>query len=190
MPDPLTLSLWIRGFREETLPDCFEKVLRAFPFSRLRPGLSALRVYAIEFVEPAVFEHLLTAEAAVEDVLELAAEFRNPDCAYVVEGWWDLWQYTGDWQLTPARVSISCYGPDFENELGDNFRLELGPDTLFLPDPAIPDGVRKVHSNLQSVVRLAGDLAAVLPVARRRLWSESGENFAERLDEAVSEDRF
>ncbi len=187
MPDQLNLSLWLRGFDADAMLGHFEALLRRFPFSALRPGLSAFRVYALEFTEPALFEQLLGSDATPEDVLELAREFHNPDCAYLVEGWWDLWQYRADWELKPARVSLTCFGPDFENDVGDHLRLELGADVDFLPRPEIPLSGRRMQSNLQSVVRLAKELKEVLPIERRRLWTDSGESFAARLDEAVSD---
>jgi hypothetical protein len=45
-----------------------------------------------------------------------------------------------------------------------------------------------VHSNLQGLVRLARELTSALPLERRRrLWTESGEGFAARLDQAMAE---
>ncbi len=185
MPDPIYLSLWLRDFDAHTMLQHFEVLLGRFPFSRLRPGIAGLRIYALEFTEPALFEQLFGAEAAPEDVIELAAEFRNPDCAYVVEGWWDLWQYREDWELAPGRVSLTCFGPEFERDEGEHILLDLGPDSIYLPRPDLPQSTRRMESNLQSVVRLARELETVLPVERRRLWTESGESLLECLDEAL-----
>jgi hypothetical protein len=48
MPERLYLSLWIRGFEGRNMLRHFGAMLRQFPFSRLRPGLDTLRVYALE----------------------------------------------------------------------------------------------------------------------------------------------
>ena len=44
------------------------------------------------------------------------------------------------------------------------------------------------QSNLRGLLRLAHELEGALPVEKRRLWSESGENFAARLEGAVGEE--
>lgn len=187
MPDRLYLSLWLRSFTERTMLRHFEELLRTFPFSRLQPGISQLRVYALEFAEPPLFEEAFTAETGPEVVLELAREFHNPDCAYLVDGWWDLWRFSGSWELAPARVSLLCLGPDFDNEEGDHLRIDFGPDAGFLPQPEVPGSARKLQSNLRGLLRLVKEIEQSLPVERRTLWSESGANFAERLGAAIGE---
>jgi hypothetical protein len=183
MPDQVCLSLWLRGFNQKTMFDRFRELLHAFPFSNLRPGIGALRVYAIEFTEPGLSEQMFAHEVDPDTVMEFVQEFQEPDCAYLVEGWWDLWRYDGGWQLAPSPVVLSCFGPLFENDEGDHLRLDLGPEDFFLPLDGVPDAARKAHSNLQSIVRLAHELEERLPVSRQNLWSESGEDLAERLRE-------
>jgi hypothetical protein len=183
MPDRLYLSLWIQGFDAGNMLLHFRQLLDTFPFSRLRPGISLLRVYAIEEKEPPLLEQAYAEAAAGENVLAAAAEFEHPDCAYIVDGWWELWQFEGEWKLAPARVTLFCFGPQFENDEGDHLRIDLGEEEHFLPDPDVPLSVKMVQSNLQGVLRLVRELEAALPVERRALWSESGENFAERLEE-------
>ena len=183
MPDQLCLSLWLRGFGQETMLRHFGELLRVFPFSRLRPGIVALRIYAIEFAEPALLEQAFAAEADAETVIGQAEEFQAPDCASLVDGWWELWRYQGGWQLAPAPVVLTCFGPQFDNEVGDHLRIELGPEALFLPAEGVPQAARKAQSNLRGILRLARDIRKRLPVERQSLWAESGENFAERLAE-------
>jgi hypothetical protein len=182
MPDQLCLSLWLRNFGRQNMLRHLRQLLGLFPFSNLRPGIAALRIYALEFSEPALFEQLFAGEADPDTVAGLAAEFEAADCAYLVEGWWELWHYENGWQLTPSRVTLACYGPEFDNDLGDHLRLELGVETLFLPQAGVPESARKAQSNLASLVRLAHDIEKGMPVERRTLWSESGEDFAERLE--------
>jgi hypothetical protein len=87
MPDRLYLSLWIRGFDEGNLLRHFEQMLGAFPFSRLRPGISSLKIYALEEVEPPLLEQGYTASTSFETAVEAAAEFQNADCAYILDAW-------------------------------------------------------------------------------------------------------
>lgn len=167
--------------------DRFERLLRTFPFSQLRPGISSLRVQAVREGEPPLLEQAFATAPAMEDVVALARAFTHADCAVVIEGWWELWQWKDDWRLLPSRVALTCLGPEFENDVGDHMRLELGTERQFLPQLSLPRGERIARSNLRSVVRLAGDLERALPVARRQLWCESGENFAALVDAALAD---
>jgi hypothetical protein len=185
MPDQLNLSLWLRDFNEANMLERFEQLLRVFPFTRLRSGVSEVKIYAVEFSEPPLVEQAYPDDVTAEAVMALCHDFENPDCAYEVEGWWDLWRYQTDWQLMPVRALLTCLGPQFENEVGDHLRLQLGAESDFLPAAGAPLSLRKARSNLAGLVRLARDLAEALPVEGRSLWSESGENFAERLDGAL-----
>ena len=189
MPDRLYLSLWIRGFDEGNMLRHFEQMLGTFPFSRLRPGISSLKIYAIEETEPALLEQGYTASTSFETGLEAAREFQNADCAYILDAWWELWQFDGEWKLAPSRVSLCCFGPWFDNEVGDHLRIEFPNKTDFLPQAETPHSARMAQSNLKGLLRLAHELEGAVPVETQRLWSESGENFAERLEGAVGEDR-
>ncbi len=162
----------------------FEELLRVFPFSRLRPGISALHVHAIDYFEAPLIENSFNEATDVETALELAKDFENPDSAYALDCWWDLFQFQQEWKLAPACVTLHCFGPRFENDNRDHLRIEFGPEEQFLPRPGLSGGTLAIESNLKSVLRLAHDIQEALPVERRQLWSESGENFAERLDEA------
>jgi hypothetical protein len=149
----------------------------------------ALRIYAIEFTEPGLSEQMFEGDVDADTVIDLAGEFPEPDCAYLVEGWWDLWRLdaNGEWKLSASPVTLTCFGPQFENDIGDQVRLELGAEERFLPMPGVPQSARKAHSNLQSIVRLAREIEQKAPLERQSLWSESGEDFAERLMELADE---
>jgi hypothetical protein len=189
MPDRLYLSLWVRGFEESTMLRHFEQMLGTFPFSRLRPGVATLKIYAIEEVEPPLLEQGYTAGTDFETALAAAGEFPHADCAYILEAWWELWQFGGEWRLAPSRVSLCCFGPGFDNEVGDHLRIEFQSDADFLPQAEAPHSAPRAQSNLKGLLRLVRELEGALPVEKRRLWSETGENFAARLEGAVEEDR-
>jgi hypothetical protein len=91
---------------------------------------------------------------------------------------------TSLWPGAPRQ--INCYAPQFDNDIGDHLRIELGLDSTFLPVEGAPSAAARAKSNVQSVLRLAKELGQTLPVARRRIWTETGEDFAERFREAVS----
>ncbi len=181
MADLLYLSYWLRGFSEENMLRQLEHALLLFPFSAASGGVTTLRIYALEYAEPPLLETFYDVPPEVDAVIGAAAEFRAADCAYLAGGFWDLWQHNGGWRLTPAPVVLGCYGPQFENDLGDQLRIELGLDSHYLPSDGLPQDPTMVKSNIRSLLRLAHELDKALPVKKRRLWTESGEDFAERL---------
>jgi hypothetical protein len=186
MADTVYLSLWLQRFDAQTMLDHFEKLLERFPYSRLRPGL-VLRVYALEFAEPPALEQRFEGQPDVRQVTAAAREFLHADCAYQVETHWDLWQHDREWKLAPSPVILQCFGSEFPADDGEHLLLDLGPDSLFLPESEAPASFRAVQSNIRSVLHLATDIEEALPVERRRLWSESGENLAEQLAEVLGE---
>jgi len=179
--DLLYLSYWLRGFNETNMLHSLERALLLFPFSSVSGGVTTLKIYAIEYAEPPLLETFYDQPPDIDDVIRTAAEFQSGDCAYLAGGYWDLWQHDAGWRLTPAPVLLGCYGPQFQNDLGDQLRIELGLDSHFLPNPGLPQGASMVKSNIRSVLRLARELDQALPVRKRRLWTESGEDFAGRL---------
>jgi hypothetical protein len=168
----------------------FGKMLAAFPYSKLAKRGPVLRVYAVNLVEPPVFEREFPVSSEtdqiVADMLESAREFMHADCACEVDTFWDLWQFEGDWKLRPAPVTLSCFGADFEKgDHDDHLRIEFGPDSRFLPLPGVEGSLRMGQSNLKSLLHLIGDLERALDLESRQVWSESGANFAEVLKQAV-----
>src|SRR6266849_6811684 len=68
----------------------------------------------------------------------------------------------------------------------EDLSLEFGLDAHFLPQPELPGSLRMIQSNIQSLLKLVHDLDDALPVETRQLWSESGENFSEKLHQALA----
>jgi hypothetical protein len=168
--------------------DQFRKMLERFPFSKLARRGPVLRVYAIQHAEPPVLEREFPPDAAAGQIAGAAREFLQPDSACEIDAYWDLWIYEGgDWKLGPAPVTLICYGPEFEHDEDDHLRIEFGPDARFLPMPGVEGGLRMGQSNLKSLLHLVGDLERGLDLEKRRLWSESGANFADVLRQAVGQ---
>jgi hypothetical protein len=121
-------------------------------------------------------------------------------------------QPNSELELAPARVALCCFGPGFNQSpsanpvptdasrtsviafpdssddaaLGCALEIEFGIDANFLPQPDLPGSPRLIESNIKSLLKLVHDLDDALPVETRRLWSESGENFAEKLHQALT----
>ncbi|MEO8127455.1 MAG: hypothetical protein ABJF23_10455 [Bryobacteraceae bacterium] len=185
MADQLFLSYRLRGYTENNMLRHFEKMLRVFPFSRLDSSGSVLRVSAVSWDEPPLLELALPDPVDIDAALASAKEFTNGDCAVQLEAKWDLWQYDKEWEVKPARVVLSCFGPRFEGEDADHLRIDLGLDVNFLPQTEFPNSAFMAQSNIRSLLHLAAELDRTLNVENKRLWSDSGENFADQLQWAV-----
>lgn len=187
MSDRLYLSCWVNGYSETNMLRSFSKLLDAFPFSKLSVRPQVMRVYGVAYSEPAVMEKPFEPADSPVAMVDAAREFLRGDCACDLDTAWDLWQFTDDWKLSPAGVTISCFGPEFERESGEHLRIDFGLDSKFLPLPEIEGSLRMQQSNLRSLLHLVRDIDKTLPLSRRQLWSESGANFAELMAKAVQE---
>lgn len=191
MADPLFLSVWLTGYSPLALTIYFQKILEVFPFSKLQLG-SVLRVYAVSFQEVPVYEGFIDTEMDANEAAAVVQEFIYDDCCIQLETKWDLYQWDGSWELKPSRVSIEVYGPRFERDVlnplndAEPIWIDLGPEGTFLPQPK-SDQLRPVQSNIRSILHFADDLQGVLAVERRLLWSETEDNFAERLSAFLDE---
>jgi hypothetical protein len=121
------------------------------------------------------------------DMIAAARDFTQPDCCAEIETAWDLWQHKDDWKLWPSSVTLSCVGSGFEHEKenDDNLRVDFGLDSKFLPSEEIEGSLRIQQSNLRSLLHLVSEIEKALPLERRHLWSESGANFAEVVEQAL-----
>lgn len=190
--DQLSLSIWLtRQARRERLR-YFGKALRSFPFSQREQPQSLVSIQAISTAEPPLLERPLNGPLDIDAVSQILRDYQGDDIAQVVEGWWDLWQFDKDWELRAARVALSCFGPEFDNgtERGageqEDLRIDFGVDSNFLPRTDIAGSAKLTESNIKSLLRLVHELEEVLPVETRRLETESGENFADRLQHVLS----
>ena len=187
MPDSLYLSIWLKKKTFHNPLAAFEKLLSTFPVSRLAHAASTLQILAISFSEPPLAEHEIGAPADAETVVDLASEFYNRDSCFQLDTWWDLWSLDTDWRLAPARVALLAFAEEFDRPDGEDLRIDFGLETQFLPPPGDVSAARIMQGNITSLLRLVHDIEKALPVQRKLLWSESGENFAERLQRALRE---
>ena len=127
----------------------------------------------------------------VDEAMRIFVDYSGDDVSYKLESWWDLWQSNGDWALAPAPVALSCFGPEFDNgaDIGvsdqEDLRIDFGVDAHFLPAEDIAGGKKLLASNIRSLLRLVHELDSALPLRKRKLETESGENFADRLQQAL-----
>lgn len=165
----------------------WERLLRVFPFSRLSQTPNTLRVSAVSFREPPLFERDYPNPLDLDAVMEAAREFTGSDCAAQLEAKWDLWQYGDDWRLTPAPVILTCFAPGFEDANDEHLQVAFGPDALFLPDLELPNAAFMSQSNIKSLLHFVHEADQAFTADTRRLWTESGENFADRVKAVLEE---
>jgi hypothetical protein len=182
MPDRLYLSCWFPGFNESNMLRHYGRMVSLFPFSKLAKRGPLVRVQAVAPSEPLLFEREFAPDVDPKSVIEAAREFVQDDCTCEIEGAWDLWDHDGtEWKLAPVAVALVAFGPNFENEVGDQLRIEFGLDARFLPTPGVEGAMRIGQSNIRSLLHLVEEIDRVMKPERRTLWSESGANFAEVL---------
>jgi hypothetical protein len=165
----------------------YERMLKLFPFSRLSKSPSVLRINAVSESEPPVHEQSFEHPPEPESIISAAKEFSTADCVVQLETRWDIWQFDKEWQLAPAGVTLACVGPEFEADEHEHLRIDFGIDTHFLPQRDLPNNLFMARSNIRSLLHLVAELDRSLTVEHKRLWSESGENFAERLQASLED---
>ncbi len=195
MTDQLFLSMWLSRQARRDRVRHFEKILRSFPFSQREQPQSVVSIQAISTAEPPLLERPLNGPLDMDTVTQIFRDYQGEDIAYVLESWWDLWQFDTDWELRPARVALACFGPAFDNGTEriageqEDLRIDFGVDSNFLPRTDLAGSARLTESNIKSLLRLVHEVELLLPVEIRRLETESGENFADRLQRAVKRGR-
>ena len=201
MTDQLSLSIWLERSRRHNRLREFERLLLLFPFSQRAQPQSTLSIQAIDSTEPPLFEQPLNGPVDVAEVIDILSGYGGEDVAYRLESWWDVWQFEGDWSLAPARVMLSCFGSEFDSggifdddpgggaAQQEDLRIDFGVDSHYLPRPDVPGSARLTESNIKSLLRLVHELDATLPVLKRKLETESGENFAQRLQQSLESKR-
>jgi hypothetical protein len=189
--DQLSLSIWLEKGAVRQRARHFENLLRLFPFSQRKQGQSTILVQAINATEPPLLERPVNGPVDVGEILTIFGDYSGDDVCYRLESWWDLWQFDRDWQLAPARATLSGFGPEFDNgaQLGvvhqEDLRIDFGVDAHFLPQGEAPGSAKLVESNIRSLLRLVHELDSAFPVRKRKLETESGENFADRLQQTL-----
>jgi hypothetical protein len=188
MPDPLHLSLWFASFEAaEMLPRALA-VIKQFPFSQVRPGITYLALHPVSWGEATVLEQRFNPGIPPEEAAVIALDLLHDDYAYLFEAYWDLWSPepdTGQWVLRPSQVKFLVHGRDFEradSEVGD-IEIDFGLDTPFLYEELKLESADEGHlkANVQKLVEFTAAAEKKSGASGRLLWSESEENLAQKL---------
>jgi hypothetical protein len=187
--DALYLSLWFPSFElDEMLPRALA-VMRQFPFSVLQPGISYVALHPVSWNEPSIFEQRFRPGIAPEEAVLLASDLLHEDYAYSFEALWDLWILPPDgheWILQPSLVKFLVHGIQFEEGIYQHeghVEVDFGIDSPFLQDGVqlVGEAETRVRSNVQKLVEFTSQAEKSSGASGRLLWSESEENFAQKL---------
>jgi len=187
--DSLYLSLWFPGLElEEMFPRALG-VMRQFPFSGLQPGISYVAVHPVSWNEPTILEQRFRPGISPEEAVLVASDLLHEDYAYVFEAFWDLWIFAREqreWTLQPSLVKFLVHGVEFEEgtyQQEGHVQVDFGIDSPFLQDELQLTGEAetRVRANVQKLVDFTNKAEKSSGASGRLLWSESEENFAQKL---------
>jgi len=190
MADPLYLSLWFPHFQPPEMIPRLLSVVRLFPCSATRPGISAVAVQPVSWSEPTILERRFRPGLDPEQAAAIAGELLHVDYAYLMEAFWDLWVPTEDdpeeWVVMPRPVKFIAHGSEFDEGIfqqAGHVQVDFGLDTPFLYeemklDRQLEDRVRQ---NVQKLVNFTNTVEKNTGISGRVLWSESDENLAQKL---------
>ncbi|GAC1435591.1 MAG: hypothetical protein NVS9B5_26000 [Terriglobales bacterium] len=189
MADHLYLSLWFSDFpADEMLPHLL-RVMRQFPFSAQQPGIAYFALHAVSWTEPTILEQRFTPNISPEGAILFASEHLHSDNAYNFEAFWDLWlpaKDNGEWEQRPSRVTFIVRGTEFDegaSEQEGHIQVDFGIDSHFLLEevPLTEWSEQRVRANIQKLVEFTNKVEKQSGASARLLWSESEENFAQKL---------
>jgi hypothetical protein len=189
MPDPLYLSLWFSSFDvEEMLPRALA-VMQQFPFSVVQPGISYVALHPVSWDEATVLEQRFRPGIAPADAVQIASDLLHEDYAYLFEAFWDLWMLAEggkQWGPQPSGVKFLVHGLEFDDgayQQDGHIEVDLGLDTPFLHEGVqlTNEDEARVRANVQKLVEFTTKAQQSSGASGRLLWSDSEENFAQRL---------
>jgi hypothetical protein len=189
MPDPLYLSLWFPSFDAEDMLPRVLPVMRSFPFSAQRPGISYLSLHPVSWNEPTSFEQRFKPGIPPEEAVRIAFDLLHEDYAYLFEAFWDLWNLAEggrQWVLQPSQVKFLVQGLEFEEgayQQEGHIQVDLGLDAPFLHEEVqlTTEAEVRVRANVQKLVEFTTQAEKSSGASSRLLWSESEENLAQKL---------
>jgi hypothetical protein len=199
MPDPLFLSLWFPNFERTDMLPLALGVMRYFPFSAQKPGITYLAVHPVSWSEPTVLEQRFNPGVRPEEAVLLASDLLHEDHAYVFEAFWDLWMPASkiagqdvssadgdEWTMRPSQVRFLVHGVEFDDgffQEAGHVEVDFGLDTSFLYEgiALTPQLEENVRANVQKLVEFVSQVEKHSTATGRLLWSESGENLAQKL---------
>ncbi|MGH9644130.1 MAG: hypothetical protein ACRD3Q_17125 [Terriglobales bacterium] len=188
MSDPLYLSLWFPDFDEAAMLPATLAVLKEFPFSTTRPGISAVAVHPVSWAEATVLEREFNPGIQLIEAMEIVSDLLHRDYAYVFQSHWDLWRAdaAGNWTRTPHSVTFTAHGPAFEDGISEehgHILVDYGLDSDFLFEEVefTSEAEDHIRENVAMLIAFTLAVEKNSGIRGRVLWSESEENLAQKL---------
>jgi hypothetical protein len=196
MADRLYLRLWFPNFRLPSLAPAMVCVVKQFGATGRAARVRAATAYPISWNETPFYQRVYGEDEAQESTPEQAVaeatESLHDDFAYEFELPWDLWvaETVGGldpaWKQEPVAVRVVGFGPEFDEgayEQNGQVRVDFGLDTPFLLEEVDLDevGAEHIKRNVQKLVEVTNAIQENCGISSRLLWSESGENLAQKL---------
>jgi len=187
--DSLYLSLWFPDFDVEDMLPRTLSVMRQFPFSAEKPGISYVALHPVSWDEATVLEQSFPRGIQPEAAVLVTSDLLHEDYAYVFEAAWDLWMLgegQEHWLLKPSLVRFVVRGLEFDEgsyrEEG-HIQVDFGPDSPFLQEHVqlTSEAEMQVRANVQKLVEFTSAVEKNSGASGRLLWSESEENLAQKL---------
>jgi hypothetical protein len=190
------LSLWFPNFRLQSLATAMVSVIKQFSGDGSEPRVHAAAAYPLSWNEAPLYQRVYekdeVQESAPERAVAAATESLHDDYAYEFEIKWDLWQaetvggLDPTWKQEPVTVRVVGFGPEFDDgayEQNGHVRVDFGLDTPFLQDEVDLDEVNAeyIKRNVQRMVDVTNAIQQNCGISSRLLWSDSGENLAQKL---------
>ena len=189
MPDPLYLSLWFADFSGPAMLPHVLAVLRQFPFSDQRPGITSASVQPVSWNEASVLERRFSPGVGPEEAIVVVADLIHDDYAYVFDAYWDLWmpdERGQEWHMLPSQVKFIVQGEEFDDgaqEQTGHLQADFGLDAPFLQENVdlTDETQNKVRDNVAKLVEFTMKAEKNTRASGRLLWSDSEENLAQKL---------
>ncbi len=191
MADSLYLSIWFPSFREGEMMARAVGVLRQFPFSPVREGITYLSVHPVAWSEPTVLERRFAPGISPEEAADVAGEFAHDDFAFVFEAFWDLWvpnedEHGDTWVQRPVAVRFLLHGVQFDEGIyseDGHVEVDFGLDTSFVYEGLKLSSLVEKHlrANIAKLVAFSAAVEKNGVLSGRVLWSESEANLAQKL---------
>ena len=177
----------------------WKRALGEFPASASAPGIQSFAIYPFRWSETPVLQQTFGEGADMDHVVGLAREFLHEDYAYEAQLNWNRWvqkprEVSGRRHRIPAAVSLVCLGPEFDREGLEqhcDLQINFGLDSAFLPTeeewalsgagPNRDLASLWMRENVRQLWGFVRQLEKKLPLAKKLLWCESGENLAEKI---------
>jgi hypothetical protein len=188
MAHPLFLSLWFPSFDVEEILPYMLSVLRQFPYSTRSPGVSHLALQPVSWNEATILERQFSPPTSPEAAVLAASELLHDDYAYLFEAAWDVWTAAPD-QSSQHETSIVRFvarALEFDDgawEQEGHIQIDIGLDSSFLQEgiSLTREAEERVQANVRQLVEFTGKIEKNSGTSGRLLWSESEENFAQKL---------